>query len=286
MKFYAVKKGRKPGVYRTWAEAKRQVDGYSGAKYKSFTKITDATEYLDWKQEEVKQTRAKPRAYFATIYTDGGTRNTGNYKGGHVRKTDKAAWAYLIEWQEEGCKKSTYDSNGEFGATNNKMELTALIEALKKLLDLRFNQKPLLFVLDSQYVLNPITKGWLKKWKSRGWTKSGKSPIANLECWQELDQLLSNFSQTEFKWTKGHANNRGNEFVDHTLNEFMDQMQLTECNNCNTIKQVTEKISNIMPNLFKPITVLISPYFIENTFSIFPDVFRQSRCLIFKAVGF
>ena len=141
-----------------------------------------------------------------------------------MRTTDKAAWAYLIEWQEDGQQKSTYNSNGEFGATNNKMELTALIEALKKLLELGFNEKPLLFVLDSQYVLNPITKGWLKKWKKRGWTKSTKGAIANLECWQELEQLLSKFSQTKFEWTKGHANNRGNEFVDHTLNKFMDQM--------------------------------------------------------------
>ena len=109
-----------------------------------------------------KATKANPSSFFATIYTDGGTRNTGNFKGGHVRATDKAAWAYLIEWQEDGQQKSVYNSNGEFGATNNKMELTALIEALKKLLELNFNHEPLLFVLDSQYVLNPITKGWLK----------------------------------------------------------------------------------------------------------------------------
>ena len=43
MKFYAVKKGRTPGVYLTWEDAKKQVDGYSGAEYKSFAKITDAT---------------------------------------------------------------------------------------------------------------------------------------------------------------------------------------------------------------------------------------------------
>ena len=55
MKFYAVKKGRKPGVYRTWEEARKQVEGYSGAEYKSFTKITDATEYLNWDRETVNQ---------------------------------------------------------------------------------------------------------------------------------------------------------------------------------------------------------------------------------------
>ena len=135
MKFYAVKKGRQPGVYRTWEAAKKQVDGYPNAEYKSFTKVTDATEYLAWDQptidqvfqkdedslkqaiakiqqasHDVKQKQPvaehKPKqfkgsvntqqdaaAFFATIYTDGGTRNTGNFKGGHVKKTDKAAWA-------------------------------------------------------------------------------------------------------------------------------------------------------------------------------------------------
>ncbi|MBA1392432.1 ribonuclease [Lactobacillus sp. XV13L] len=261
MKFYAVKKGRQPGVYRTWAAAKKQVDGFSGAEYKSFAQITDATDYLNWDQKQIKQVfqegendleqaiakikhasrtvkkTTAPAAngaaasdadldgdYFATIYTDGGTRNTGNYKGGHVRATDKAAWAYLIEWQDHGHKQTAYDSNGEMGATNNRMELTALIEALKKLLELGFNQRPLLFVLDSQYVLNPITKGWLRGWKKRGWKKSTPGAIANLGCWQELDQLLSQFTKPKFEWTKGHADNRGNEFVDHTLNKFMDQM--------------------------------------------------------------
>ncbi|MDF7672840.1 ribonuclease H family protein [Lactobacillus sp. ESL0701] len=283
MKFYAVKKGRVPGIYRTWDAAKKQVDGFSNAVYKSFKEEADAIEYMDWLQnksskqsEEAavlkpvhqniasskplpqsedtlenalakiqafsKQVKSQPsvkpaikkapkktrvhqeQTYFATIYTDGGTRNTGNYKGGHVKSTDKAAWAYLIEWQENDQPKSTYGTNGEFGATNNKMELTALIEALKKLLELKFNTKPLLFVLDSQYVLNPITKGWLKNWKRQGWHKSSKGEIANLAGWQELDSLLNQFTNANFEWTKGHANNRGNEFVDHTLNKFMDQM--------------------------------------------------------------
>lgn len=271
MKFYAVKKGRTPGVYRTWDAAKKQVDGFPNAEYKSFSKVTDATDYLDWDQPTIKQVFQKdedsleqaiakiqrasqtvnkkqqmPKQkktlaatenetsgdYFATIYTDGGTRNTGNFKGGHVKATDKAAWAYLIEWYDHNQKQTAYDSNGEFGATNNKMELTALIEALKKLLQLGFNQQPLLFVLDSQYVLNPITKGWLKGWKKRGWKKSTPGAIANLKCWQEMDRLLEQFTSAQFEWTKGHNNNRGNEFVDHTLNKFMDQMWLVKDDDC------------------------------------------------------
>lgn len=252
MKIYAVKKGRVPGIYRNWDETKKQVNGFSGAEYKSFENITDAIDYLGWQEksreetinrkddtlenaiEKIKRNSKKPvkatqnkktkmqntqsTEYFATTYTDGGTRNTGVYKGGHVKKTDKAAWAYLIEWN--GGSES--GSGGEYGATNNKMEQTALINALKKLIELGFNEKHLLFVLDSKYVLNAINQHWLQGWKKRGWKRSS-GPLKNVPEWKELDRLLQSFPDSTFEWTKGHANNRGNEFVDHKLNEYMDK---------------------------------------------------------------
>lgn len=245
MKYYAVKKGRTPGVYRTWEDAKKQVDGFSGAEYKSFEKITDATKYLNWNKEtqpdivnedslsnaikKIKSASGKETSqpkqnisskYFATIYTDGGSRNTGVHKGGHVNKTDKAAWAYLIEWDNG----RTYGSGGEFGATNNKMELLGLINALEKLVELKFNDKHLLFVLDSQYVLNGINKHWIGGWKKRGWKRSN-GPLINASEWKRLDSLLEHFSDSEFSWTKGHADNQGNNFVDNELNKYMDQMK-------------------------------------------------------------
>lgn len=252
MKIYAVKKGRVPGIYRNWDETKKQVNGFSGAEYKSFENITDAIDYLGWQEksreetinrkddtlenaiEKIKHNSKKPvkatknkktkmqntqsTEYFATTYTDGGTRNTGVYKGGHVKKTDKAAWAYLIKWN--GGSES--GSGGEYGATNNKMEQTALINALKKLIELGFNEKHLLFVLDSKYVLNAINQHWLQGWKKRGWKRSS-GPLKNVPEWKELDRLLQSFPDSTFEWTKGHANNRGNEFVDHKLNEYMDK---------------------------------------------------------------
>ncbi|PAK68674.1 ribonuclease H, partial [Staphylococcus haemolyticus] len=63
------------------------------------------------------------------VYTDGGSRNHGNVKDGHVKASDKAAWAFLIK---DGHQKHSR-SGGEFGATNNRMEIMALLEALKYL---------------------------------------------------------------------------------------------------------------------------------------------------------
>ncbi|KRL62777.1 ribonuclease H family protein [Lactobacillus psittaci] len=254
MKYYAVKKGRKPGVYRTWEECEKQVKGFSGAEYKSFEKISEASDYVDLSADEkkaimkptvdsltaaaekikaqsrvmkndkkegkkVKMTKSNYDNYDVVIFTDGGCRNHGNKAGEHVQATDKAAWAYLIEVGEDAIS----EAGGEFGATNNKMEQTALIQAMKRALELKLENKKILFVLDSQYVLNAITKKWLQSWKQRGWKRSG-GELKNKELWQELDQLLPHFTQAEFEWTKGHADNYGNNFVDNALNKYMDQM--------------------------------------------------------------
>ena len=262
MKFYAVKKGRTPGIYRTWNEAKIQVDGFSGAEYKSFEKITDATSYMNW-TEEKKQEVIKPAEdnlknaiekvklasknvkkkisdstekvkkgqinmlrkqttqdtnYYATVYTDGGSRNTGaSKKGGKVAKTDKAAWAYLIEYDNQKID----GVGGELGATNNKMEMTAFINAMKKIIELGINEEKILFCLDSQYVINGTTQ-WMHGWKKRGWKKTN-GPLLNKELWQEIDKLIEKFPNMEFKWVKGHAGQAGNEYVDSLLNKYMDE---------------------------------------------------------------
>jgi ribonuclease HI len=227
MKLYAVKKGRTPGVYRTWEAAEKQVKGFPGAEYQSFEKVTDAAAYMDWNEQtkpikpaaQLKPVQPAAGRYAAKIFTDGGSRNHGVYAGGHVQATDKAAWAYLIQYQGQ----EIWQAGGEFGATNNKMEQMALIEALKKLLAMQLNHEHLLFTLDSQYVLNAINKGWLKSWEKRGWRRSS-GPLKNAQQWQEMAELLKQFDQAEFAWTKGHEGNYGNEFVDHALNRYMDQM--------------------------------------------------------------
>lgn len=260
MKFYAVRNGRTPGVYRTWEDAKKQVEGFSNAEYKAFDKITDASDYLDWNDEEkqavlqkgednleaaIKKIVNKTPSYHpeketqiskksqktrnlhefnlnefdAKIYTDGGSRNTGaSHKGGKVAKSDKAAWAYRIEYGQH----EVHEAGGEFGATNNKMELTALINAFKRLIRLNLNDQKLIFGLDSKYVLDGINQGWIYGWAKRGWKKAN-GPLLNKEEWQEIYRFLPRFKQSEFAWVHGHHGNPGNEFVDHLLNKYMDE---------------------------------------------------------------
>lgn len=242
-KYYAVRRGKKPGIYRTWPETQRQVNGFSGAQYKSFATKDEAEAFMtastttsQHKQRVTKTpTKTAPAAAQATItvYTDGGSRNTGNVAGGHVRDADKAAWAYRIELPtsvETG-------SDGEFGATNNRMEIMAFRNALQRLVDLNQTDESIQFVLDSKYVLSAVTEGWLAGWKRRGWKRSA-GPLANAELWQDVDRLLPQFSRLSYHWTKGHATNQGNVFVDHLLNQTMDQMSRQKAATASSKSQV------------------------------------------------
>ena len=104
------------------------------------------------------------------------------------------------------------------------MEITALIQALTKLLELGLQDQPITAILDSHYVLDPIMKGWLTNWQRRGWLTAGGKPVANQKLWEEIVALLPQFPNLHFDWTKGHATNAGNNKVDELLNKTMDQL--------------------------------------------------------------
>ncbi|MDR1521264.1 MAG: ribonuclease HI [Streptococcaceae bacterium] len=159
-------------------------------------------------------------SYSVTVYTDGGSRNTGNIKGGHVLPTDKAAWAYLILYKN----KKYAESCGFLGATNNQMELSAVLEALRKLYCMKLTQEKILLISDSKYVLNSINKGWLYNWAKKNWINSSKQKVKNRNLWEAIYKALPYFKKIEFKWTKGHANSEGNNYVDELLNKTMDKM--------------------------------------------------------------
>ena len=99
-------------------------------------------------------------------------------------------------------------SGGEADTTNNRMELTAAIEALNAL------KRPCDIVLttDSTYVKDGITS-WIDGWKKRGWKNSQKKPVKNEDLWKALDAARSRHT-VEWKWVKGHAGHAENERCD------------------------------------------------------------------------
>lgn len=129
------------------------------------------------------------------IYTDGAC--SGNPGAG--------GWGAILRYGEREMEISGYDPN----TTNNKMELTAAIEALKRL------KEPCEVELysDSAYLINGFEKFWVKSWKRNGWINSSKEEVKNSDLWMELDRLNSIH---KIKWikVKGHSDNEYNNRCD------------------------------------------------------------------------
>lgn len=129
------------------------------------------------------------------IYTDGAC--SGNPGPG--------GWGAILRYNE--TEKQI--SGGEKMTTNNRMELTAVIEALKALKE----ECNVILTTDSKYVCDAVNKGWAKQWKNNGWRKADKKPALNSEMWDELLSLTEKHN-VEFIWVKGHNGHRENELCD------------------------------------------------------------------------
>ena len=130
------------------------------------------------------------------IYTDGSC--LGNPGAG--------GWAAVIV-DEQNHREEIF--GGEEHTTNNRMELTAAIQALSKI---SAGAGAELFT-DSNYLKNAFTNGWLVKWKRNGWRTATGSHVLNKDLWQKLDELISTRA-VKFNWVKGHAGNFFNERCD------------------------------------------------------------------------
>ena len=139
------------------------------------------------------------------IYTDGACKGNPGPGGWGVVLKSGAAERELF--------------GGELGTTNNRMEMTAVIEALSAL------KRPcrVTLYLDSEYVRKGITE-WIHGWKARGWKTAAKQPVKNVELWQKLDALVtSSGHQIEWRWVKGHAGDPGNERADALANRGVEK---------------------------------------------------------------
>jgi ribonuclease HI len=141
----------------------------------------------------------RPSARTCHIYTDGACKGNPGPGG----------WGAVLEF--EGEERELF--GGEPSTTNNRMELTAVIEALTAL------NRPCRIVLhtDSQYVQKGITE-WIGQWKARGWRTAAKEPVKNSDLWKRLDELVVPH-QIEWVWVKGHSGHDGNERADALANK-------------------------------------------------------------------
>ena len=130
-----------------------------------------------------------------TIYTDGAC--SGN--------PGKGGWGAVLIYRD----KQKHLSGSAILTTNNKMELTAAIEALKAVK----KSSDIELYTDSQYVKNGINL-WIINWKKNGWKTANKKEVANKDLWIELDKYVTHHNITWF-WVKGHSGNHYNEIADN-----------------------------------------------------------------------
>lgn len=174
-KFYAVKVGRRPGIYSTWAECQKQILGFSGAKFKSFTSRKEAEEFIRIKNEVEMPSSA------TTVYFDGGAKD--GRAGGATYIPSKQIVYFQRAIPDPITKKET----------NSRGELTGLILALTH------TDGPLIVYGDNQYVLD-VGAGI-------------NNEKANLDLVDKVRQLVKN-RNILWKWVKGHSGDPGNDVVD------------------------------------------------------------------------
>ncbi len=138
------------------------------------------------------------------IYTDGACRGNPGPGG----------WGALLRSGDH--EKELW--GGEPDTTNNRMEMTAVIESLKAL------KRPseVILTTDSQYVRKGITE-WISGWKRKNWKTSAGKPVKNADLWREIDRLAADH-KIDWRWVKGHSGHAENERVDDLANRGIDEM--------------------------------------------------------------
>ena len=139
------------------------------------------------------------------IYTDGACKGNPGPGG----------WGAILEFG--GQERELF--GGEAATTNNRMELTAVIEALAAL------TRPCRVIVhtDSQYVQKGITE-WINGWKARGWRTAAKEPVKNVDLWKKLDEVVRTH-EIDWIWVKGHAGHEGNERADALANKGVESLR-------------------------------------------------------------
>lgn len=139
------------------------------------------------------------------LYTDGSCKGNPGPGG----------WGVLMRYGSH--EKELF--GGEAQTTNNRMELSAVIEGLVAL------TRPCRVVIctDSQYVKNGMEK-WIHGWKRNGWKTADKKAVKNVDLWQALDALVAQH-QIEWQWIKGHSGHPGNEMADQLANEAIAELR-------------------------------------------------------------
>jgi len=232
--YYIVIKGRLPGVYTKWfgtGEAVEQVKDFPGAVYKGFYTREEAVNWLKTFSEDelIKSSpelvdfihKTTPenneltlppveeflKAGKVVIFTDGSA----------IGNPGPGGYGVVMKFREHRKELS----GGFRQTTNNRMEIQACIEGLRALKQ----KSDVVIISDSKYVVESMTKGWVRRWQSNGWRRNDKEMAENIDLWMQMLDLCDRHS-VEFRWIKGHNNTKENERCDQLAVSFAQRNDL------------------------------------------------------------
>lgn len=142
------------------------------------------------------------------IYTDGAC-------SGNQSKENIGGWGAILIYKDK--EKEIY--GGEINTTNNRMELTAVIESLKTIKNRSIQTE---LYTDSAYICNCIIQKWYVNWEKNGWKNAKKQDVENQDLWKELLMLYRAFNYIEFYKVKGHSGVEYNEKADELANKGIE----------------------------------------------------------------
>lgn len=210
-KFYAVKRGIRPGIYSTWEDTAAQVQGFPGAVYKGFATLREAQAFLRGEEgEEAAQpsllpAEPEPAAPVSPAPVESGLKQVTIYTdGGCIGNPGPGGYGVVLIYN--GQRREL--SGGFRMTTNNRMELTACIAALEALKE----RVQGAVYSDSSYLVNGINQGWAQRWRRNGWQRK-EGPVPNADLWSRLLDLIAQHDLS-FEWVRGHAGNAENERCD------------------------------------------------------------------------
>lgn len=214
-KVYVVWEGVKPGIYHSWSECEKQVNGYPGALYKSYNQLSDAeAAYASTRDKNEVKPKHKKRSSSNFVRQKQAVKTDIQiYTDGACHPNPGPAGTGLAVYHNGQLTELKYGCYHQVG-TNNIAELDGLHEALKLAKSYINNGKTVTIYSDSVYAIKCITQ-WAISWKKNGWVKRDKSEIKNLQLIQSIYSLYLDISSNVFiRHVKGHAGIEGNELAD------------------------------------------------------------------------
>lgn len=268
--YYAVRKGRTPGIYPTWEECEAQVKNFHGAVYKKLTTETEALAFMTT-ESHLSAPSSKPSSSAALPATISpprsvaATSSTFHPSTAVVTKVKEEEPGYDVVYSDGACK-----GNGQVVSvagvgvwwgwndprniaercpgdqTNNRAELIAIVRALETT---PFSQRPLMIKTDSKYSIQCV-ESWLPKWSTNGFRTANGQSVKNAELIRYLAALLYARERAGpkvvFKHVRGHVGIEGNEGADRLANDGALKPELPERDWEQLIRDLEKK-----PNPFK-----------------------------------